>query len=109
MGCLVFDGASSCVWCRGGPETHVLFPCKSCGGDSFLPDPLDRASRRAGLPVWAWRHVLCECTQDEHGRVRQGGWLLANGEPASDEQLVACGITLAADKVSARLDKRRLP
>lgn len=108
MECLVFDGARICVWCRRGREGHVLFPCKSCFGDSILPDPLDRASRRAGLPVWAWRHVACDCTRDEHGQARQGGWCLGTGEPASDAQLAACGVSLTKDKVSARLDKRRL-
>lgn len=59
--CIVFEGASSCVWCLRDAEDHPYRWCRLCRGDGWLPDPLDRESQIAGRPGWAWRQQACAC------------------------------------------------
>ena len=88
--CAIFESSAIgfCAWCREPAEEHAFFWCSRCRGDGFLPDPLDRASHRRGLPTWAWRQYPCECTLDEEGRyVRRGGVVDRHGIPVSQERI----------------------
>lgn len=90
----IFDGGEVCPWCRGTVDEHTLFWCPRCSGDGFVPDPTDRVSRRMNRPMWAWLQDPCECTRDEHGRVRRGGIVDRSGKPVEDADLREMGLTV---------------
>ena len=76
MTCLVFEGASQCLWCLGDFEDHAYRWCRRCQGDGFVPDPLDREAQIAGRPSWAWRQHPCPC---------DGGIVTRSGHPLAVE------------------------
>lgn len=44
--------------------------------------------------MWAWLQDPCECTRDEHGRVRRGGIVDRSGKPVEDADLREMGLTV---------------